>query len=103
MDSYLTRVGVFLAATLIAVVTPASSQTSDTLTEFDYLLLGLSLRPEPEVQVVPKNVATGIHIELSFSQTNADANALLALLPSILPEESLVTPRPKVPILVGWA
>ena len=54
----------------------------DKLTEFDYLLLGLSLRADPPTQVVPRNTATGIRIELAFSNLNADAEGLLSLLPS---------------------
>ena len=54
----------------------------DKLTEFDYLLLGLTLRAEPPTQVVPRNTATGIRIELAFSNLNADAEGLLSLLPS---------------------
>ena len=45
VDLSLTRVGLFLAATLLACLTLASGQTSDKLTEFDYLLLGLTIRP----------------------------------------------------------
>ncbi|HEX9723702.1 MAG TPA: hypothetical protein VGC53_05415, partial [Vicinamibacteria bacterium] len=53
----------------------------DKLSEFDFLLLGLTIRPEPEVQVVPRNTPTGISIVLGFSDSSAEASGLLALLP----------------------
>ncbi|MGH9391087.1 MAG: hypothetical protein ACRD1Z_15845, partial [Vicinamibacteria bacterium] len=46
------------------------------------LLLGLTVKPDPPSQVVPRNTATGIRIELAFSDVNADASALLSLLPT---------------------
>ncbi len=47
----------------------------DRPTEFDFLLLGLTLKPEPPSQVVPRNTATGIRIDLAFSDVDADASA----------------------------
>ena len=53
----------------------------DKLSEFDFLLLGLSVRPEPEVQVVPINTPTGVQIAIGFADSSADASGLLSLLP----------------------
>jgi hypothetical protein len=59
----------------------SSTATEETLAEFDFVLLGLTVEPDPPSQVVPRNTATGIRIELAFSDVNADAAALLSLLP----------------------
>jgi hypothetical protein len=76
-----------LAATLAVVVSTSTEAalspfSDDRLTEFDFLLLGLTVKPDPPSQVVPRNTATGIRIELGFSDVNADASALLSLLPA---------------------
>ncbi|MFQ5791241.1 MAG: hypothetical protein ACE5JI_12290, partial [Acidobacteriota bacterium] len=73
---------VFLA--LAGVPAPARAASNDKLTEFDFLLLGLTVRPEPEFQVVPRNTATGIRVELSFATAGVAAAGLLSLLPSSL-------------------
>ncbi len=75
---------VAFALVLSAALRPAEAGPgpADKLTEFDYLLLGLSLRADPPTQVVPRNTATGIRVELAFSSQNADAAGLLSLLPS---------------------
>ncbi len=75
---------VFLALALpgAAGASPFPPLLDDRLTEFDFLLLGLTVKPEPPSQVVPRNTATGIRIELSFSDVEADAAGLLSLLPA---------------------
>ena len=74
-------ISVFFAVALPGA-TEASLFPDDRLTEFDFLLLGLTVKPEPPSQVVPRNTATGIRIELAFTDVNADASGLLALLPT---------------------
>ena len=73
----------FLAA--IALTLPAgpahAAPRDDGLTSFELRLLGLSARPEPEAQVVPRNTPTGIHVALDFGGSSASADAMLALLP----------------------
>jgi hypothetical protein len=67
---------------LAGVPEPASAGPDDKLSQFDFLLLGLSLRPEPDFQVIPRNTQTGVRIVLGFSDSSADASGLLALLPA---------------------
>ncbi len=83
LDRLLTsRLPILMLALLVPSWGHAYQRLDDPLTEFDFLLLGLNVHPEPEVQVVPRNTATGINISMSFSTTGLEPAGLLSLLPS---------------------
>ncbi len=71
----------FFSTFLVGSSVFAEPRIDEHLTEFDFLLLGLRIRPEPEAQVVPRNTATGINIAVSFSGSGAAPSGLLSLLP----------------------
>ena len=79
-----TRAGLvvgFCLGLLVGVPESGLAGPEDKLSEFDFLLLGLSVRPEPEVQVVPINTPTGVQIAVGFADSSADASGILSLLP----------------------
>ena len=55
-----------LAAVAICLAFGTAASAREKLSEFDFILLGLSVRPEPELQVVPRNTATGLHVVVDF-------------------------------------
>lgn len=90
-----------LLGLLVAMAPGAAAAPEDKLSEFDFLLLGLSLRPEPDFQVVPRNTPTGIQIVLGFSGSGADTTGLLSLLPDGLEVVAeLVGPGIAAPIVL---
>ena len=104
------------AATLLAMIVAGANAPSllaspsapfasdDGLTSFDLHLLGLSARPEPESQIVPRNTPTGLNIALDFGGSSADPAQMLALLPSGLEVAAeLVGPGIDAPIQLRGA
>ncbi|HXV64643.1 MAG TPA: carboxypeptidase-like regulatory domain-containing protein, partial [Vicinamibacteria bacterium] len=73
-------------AIVLAIAIPvafAAIGYDEKLTEFDFLLLGLTVTPEPPSQVVPRHTATGVRIKVAFSNQEGafDMESLLSLLP----------------------
>ena len=73
-----------VALLLGGVVTEALAleEKLEKLTEFDFLLLGLRVRPEPELQTVPRNTASGLFVRIDLSPSTVAPELLLPLLPS---------------------
>ena len=66
-------------ALVLSVALPAAeARPDDRLTEFDFLLVGLSPRPDPEIQTVPRNTPTGLRVALGAD--GVDESALVAFL-----------------------
>jgi hypothetical protein len=69
---------------LVSGAAPAREHP-EKLSEFDFLLLGLEVRPEPELQTVPRNTPTGLRVVVDFASAEAASTELvLGLLPQDL-------------------
>lgn len=58
------------------------SRSEEKLADFDFLLLGLRVRPEPELQTIPRNTASGLFVRIDLSPSPIAPELLLPLLPS---------------------
>ena len=67
-----------IALVLSAAIPAPGAGPDDKLSEFDFLLVGLSPHPDPEFQTVPRNTPTGLRVVLSVA--GVDESALVAFL-----------------------
>ncbi len=78
---------VLIVALLLGVLVSREVRAEEKLTDFDFLLLGLGVRPEPEVQTVPRNTASGLFVRIELSSSillgslSVEPDLLLSLLP----------------------
>jgi len=75
---------VLIVALLLGVLVSRDVRAEEKLTDFDFLLLGLGVRPEPEVQTVPRNTTSGLFVRIELSSSillSVEPDLLLSLLP----------------------